>query len=79
MEELNLEGHREDYINSFMSYTGMLVTTYSLVTKGNICLFLFSCNKKETFNVKLKHSYLILRVLLILLYLNNFQELTTEI
>lgn len=34
MEELYLEGHRQDYINSFMSYMRMLATTYNLVTKG---------------------------------------------
>ena len=34
MENLELEGHRQDYIDSYLSYIGMLQTRYKLVTKG---------------------------------------------
>ena len=36
MDELKMEGHRQDYIDSYMSYVQMLKITYSLVTKGKL-------------------------------------------
>lgn len=34
IQELEMEGHRQDYIDSFSSYIKMLKSTYHLVTKG---------------------------------------------
>lgn len=34
IDELKMEGHRIDYIDSLMSYVEMQYTTYRLVTKG---------------------------------------------
>ena len=34
IQELQMEGHRQDYIDSYMSYIKMLKLTYHLVTKG---------------------------------------------
>ena len=34
LEELQLEAHRQDYIQSYISYVHMQRTTYNLVTKG---------------------------------------------
>ena len=34
IQELEMEGHRQDYIDSYMSYMKMLKSTYNLVTKG---------------------------------------------
>ena len=34
LEELQLEAHRQDYIQSYISYVNMQRTTYNLVTKG---------------------------------------------
>ena len=34
LEELQLEAHRSDYIQSYISYINMQRTTYNLVTKG---------------------------------------------
>ena len=41
LEELKMEGHRQDYIDSYMSYVEMLKITYSLVTKGKLFLSLY--------------------------------------
>ena len=42
LQELKMEGHRPDYIDSYMSYVKMLRITYSLVTKGKFILSLCS-------------------------------------
>ena len=42
LEDLKMEGHLEDYIDSYMSYIEMLRITYSLVTKGKLFLPLYS-------------------------------------
>ena len=34
IQELQMEGHRQDYIDLYMSYMKMLKSTYNLVTKG---------------------------------------------
>ena len=34
--ELKMEGHRQDYIDSYMSYVETLRITYSLVIKGKL-------------------------------------------
>ena len=39
-EELQMEGHRHDYINSYMSYLDILKSTYSLITKDKTFFFL---------------------------------------
>ena len=44
LRELQLEAHRSDYIESYISYINMQRTTYNLVTRGNFLLFLkFIC------------------------------------
>ena len=44
LQELQLEGHRNDYIESYMSYVEMQCTTYKLVIKGK-----FLCAKLTFF------------------------------
>ena len=39
-QELQLEGHCNDYIESYMSYVEMQCTTYKLVTKGKLSFFM---------------------------------------
>ena len=34
IQELKMEGHQQDYIDSYMSHMKMLKSTYNLVTKG---------------------------------------------
>ena len=38
-EELQMEGHRHEYINSYMSYLDILKSTYSLITKDKTFFF----------------------------------------
>ena len=40
LQELQLEGHCNDYIESYMSYVEMQCTTYKLVTKGKLSFFM---------------------------------------
>ena len=40
LQELQLEGHCNDYIKSYMSYVEMQCTTYKLVTKGKLSFFM---------------------------------------
>ena len=35
-DDMKMEGHRQDYISSYMSYIQMLATTYRLVIKGKL-------------------------------------------
>ena len=35
-DDMKMEGHRQDYISSYMSYVQMLATTYRLVIKGKL-------------------------------------------
>ena len=44
LQELQLEGHRNDYIESYIRYVEMQCTTYKLVTKGK-----FLCAKLTFF------------------------------
>ena len=39
LDELKLEGHHSDYIQSYMSFVDMQRTTYNLVTKGKFLKF----------------------------------------
>ena len=55
LEELKMEGHRQDYIDSYMSYVEMLRITYSLVIKGKLFLSLYS-QKLTSFPHTLVHS-----------------------
>ena len=59
LEELKMEGHRQDYIDSFISYVEMLKITYSLVTKGKLFVAFYS-QKLTTFPHILLHSEKIL-------------------
>ena len=54
-----MEGHRQDYIDSYISYVEMLKITYSLVTKGKLFVTLYS-QKLTTFLHILLHSEKIL-------------------
>ena len=38
LHELQLEAHREDYIQSYISYINMQRTTYNLVTRGKFLI-----------------------------------------
>ena len=40
LRDLQLETHRSDYIESYISYVNMQRTTYNLVTKGKFLMFL---------------------------------------
>lgn len=40
LDELKMEGHRSDCIDSFMSYVEMQQTTYRLVTRGKFRFYL---------------------------------------
>ena len=55
LEELKMEGHRQDCIDSYMSYAEMLRITYSLVIKGKLFLSLYS-QKLTSFLHTLVHS-----------------------
>ena len=44
IQELQMEGHRQDYIDSYMSYIKMLKSTYHLVTKGKTFFWLKHIN-----------------------------------